>query len=73
MISIARFIHRVLKNVNGMVFPFWKKPVNNYRSELIACFDETPLEMQNIAYVLTVHTCPKVIILINIEGSVRSF
>jgi len=67
MISVARFIHRVLKNVNGMVFPFWKKPVNNCRTDLIACFDETPLEKQSIAYVLTVLTCPKVILQINIE------
>jgi hypothetical protein len=49
------------------VFPFLKKPVNNCRTDLIACFDDTLLEMQNIAYVLTVHTRLKVILQINIE------
>jgi len=51
-----------------MVFPFWKKLLKNCRT---ACFDETPLEMQNIVCVLNVHTCcncPKVILQINIEG-----
>jgi hypothetical protein len=68
MISIVRFIHRALKNENGMVFPFLKKQVNNCRTDLIACFDDTLLEMQSIAYVLTVHTSLKVILQINIEG-----
>ena len=68
MISINQFIHRVLRNENGLVFPFLKKPVNNCRTDLIVCFDDTLLEMQHIAYVLTVHTRLKVILQINIEG-----
>ena len=51
-----------------MVFPFLKKSVINCRTDPIACFDDTLLEMQNIAYVLTVHTRLKVILQINIEG-----
>jgi hypothetical protein len=51
-----------------MAFLFLKKPVNNRRTDLIACFDATLLEMQNIACVLTVHTRLKVILQINIEG-----
>jgi hypothetical protein len=35
---------------------------------MIVCFGDTLLEMQNIAYVLTVHTRLKVMLLINIEG-----
>jgi hypothetical protein len=49
------------------VFPFSKKPANNCRTDLIACFDDTLLEMQNFAYVLIVHTRLKVILQINIE------
>jgi hypothetical protein len=42
--------------------------VNNCRTDMIVCFGDTLLEMQNIAYVLTVHTRLKVMLLINIEG-----
>jgi hypothetical protein len=68
MISIARFIHSAFKNENGMVFPCLKKPVNNCRTDLIACFDAALVKMQNIAYILTVHTRLKVILQTNIEG-----
>jgi hypothetical protein len=70
MISVPQFIHRVSEIENGMVFPFLKKPVNNCRTHLIACFDDTLLEVQNVAYVLIVHTSLKVILQINIEGVV---
>jgi hypothetical protein len=40
---------------------------------MIACFDDILLEMQNFAYVLTIHNCLKVILLINIEEVVSEF
>jgi hypothetical protein len=49
------------------VFPFSKKPVSNCRTDLIACFDDTLLEMQNTAYVLTVHNRLKVILQIILQ------
>jgi hypothetical protein len=55
------------------VFPFSKKPVNNCRTDLIACFDDTLLEIQNFAYILTVHNRLKVILQINIEEMVSEF
>ena len=36
---------------------------------MIACVNDTLMEMQNIVYVLTVHTSLNVILLVHIEGS----
>jgi hypothetical protein len=51
------------------VIPFLKQVMNNFRTDMIACVNDTLMEMQNIVYVLTVHTSLNVILLVHIEGS----